>query len=215
MFPRGRSATVAATLVRRARRPEPPPPPDRRGGLIRPSALRRASINGPPPQRPSQKGKRFAPRQRPHRAEWIDRSRSSRSMAERKRRKQASGEAEVHEWERRKRGRRRERRKGGGGDPVEVLGEEVMGRVMEFLDGRSVARCTAVSRAWRRVAAADCLWAPKVRFLLHPPPPLQNPPLFFAIHCSLHGLWLLRDPHPVQFLFDELPARASDSLTSG
>lgn len=88
----------------------------------------------------------------------------------------------AEEWERRKRGRRRRRsREGQGegeelgkrqvgtvgwkGDPMEALGEEVMGRVMELLDARSVARCTAVSPAWRGVAADDRLWAPKVRTL--------------------------------------------------
>ncbi|CAN6293331.1 unnamed protein product [Urochloa humidicola] len=89
-------------------------------------------------------------------------------MAERKRKRAAE------EWERRKRGRKKRKRRevqgeqqgpgkrqvGWAGDPVEALGEEVMGRVMELLDARSVARCTAVSRAWRGVAADDRLWAP-------------------------------------------------------
>jgi hypothetical protein len=93
-------------------------------------------------------------------------------MAEGKRKRAAE-----EEWERRKRGRRRRMREGQGkgeellgkrqvgwvGDPVEALGEEVMERVMELLDARSVARCTVVSRAWRGVAADDRLWAPKVR----------------------------------------------------
>ncbi|CAL4933734.1 unnamed protein product [Urochloa decumbens] len=96
-------------------------------------------------------------------------------MAERKRKRAAE------EWERRKRGRRRRRMRmewqgerqglgkrqvGWAGDPVEALGEEVMGRVMELLDARSVARCTAVSRAWRGVAADDRLWAPKCAELM-------------------------------------------------
>ena len=58
---------------------------------------------------------------------------------------------EAEEWERRKRGRRRRRRQRRE-DPVDVLGEEVMGRVMELLDARST---------WRWVAADDRLWAPK------------------------------------------------------
>uniref|UniRef100_N1QRB3 Uncharacterized protein n=1 Tax=Aegilops tauschii TaxID=37682 RepID=N1QRB3_AEGTA len=74
--------------------------------------------------------------------------------------------AEAEEWERRKRGRRRRwrrgRRESDGSDPVEVLGQEVMGLVVELLDARSVARCTAVSRAWFGVAADNRLWAPKV-----------------------------------------------------
>ncbi|XBJ16303.1 hypothetical protein VPH35_007969 [Triticum aestivum] len=78
--------------------------------------------------------------------------------------------AEAEEWERQKRGRRRRRRRGrresDGSDPVEVLGEEVMGLVMELLDARSVARCTAVSRAWFGVAADNRLWAPKCAELM-------------------------------------------------
>ncbi|KAL6839349.1 hypothetical protein ACP4OV_030846 [Aristida adscensionis] len=90
-------------------------------------------------------------------------------MAERRRKRAAE------EWERRKRARRRRwRRKrprredaeGRGSDPVEALGEGVMGLVMELLDARSVARCTAVSRAWRGVAADDRLWAPKCAELM-------------------------------------------------
>ncbi|EAZ02918.1 uncharacterized protein [Oryza sativa Japonica Group] len=91
-------------------------------------------------------------------------------MAEERRRRKREEEEEAEEWERRKRGRRkrrkRRRRRGGEEDPVDVLGEEVMGRVMELLDARSVARCTAVSRAWRGVAADDRLWAPKCAELM-------------------------------------------------
>jgi hypothetical protein len=67
--------------------------------------------------------------------------------------------AEAEERDRRKRGRRGRR----GSDPVEALGEEVMGLVMELLDARSVERCTAVSLTWYGVAADNRLWAPKVR----------------------------------------------------
>ena len=72
-------------------------------------------------------------------------------------------ERAAEEWVRRKRGRKRQGERQTS-DPMEVLGEDVMGRVMEFLDARSVARCTAVSCAWRGVAADNRLWAPKVRF---------------------------------------------------
>ncbi|KAK3153862.1 hypothetical protein QOZ80_2BG0182500 [Eleusine coracana subsp. coracana] len=79
----------------------------------------------------------------------------------------------AEEWERRKRARKRWRKGRGGdlgrssrSDPVEVLGEHVMGRVMELLDARSVARCTAVSRGWHGVAADDRLWAPKCAELM-------------------------------------------------
>ncbi|TVU30464.1 hypothetical protein EJB05_22089 [Eragrostis curvula] len=103
---------------------------------------------------------------------WLVRDLSEASaaggMAERRRKHAAE------EWERRKRARkRRKEREGEVGsrsssrsDPVEVLGEGVMGRVMELLDARSVARCTAVSCAWRGVAADDRLWAPKCAELM-------------------------------------------------
>ncbi|KAM0915811.1 hypothetical protein ACQ4PT_010570 [Festuca glaucescens] len=77
-------------------------------------------------------------------------------------RKLARAEAEAEERDRRKRGRRWRR----GSDPVEALGEGVMGLVMELLDARSVARCTAVSRAWYGVAADNRLWAPKCAELM-------------------------------------------------
>lgn len=88
-------------------------------------------------------------------------------MAERERKRKRAAE----EWERRKRGRKREKERqvGWASDPVEALGEDVMGRVMEFLDARSVARCTAVSCAWRGVAADNRLWAPMVRAFFHCP----------------------------------------------
>lgn len=116
-------------------------------------------------------------------------------MADRKRKRAA-------EWEWRERGRRRmtrkregreeERQVGWTSDPMEALGEDVMGRVMEFLDARSVARCTAVSRAWRGVAADNRLWAPKVRFG-------RSTPLYFASVGLRRAGWLF-----VLLLFDEL-----------
>jgi hypothetical protein len=89
-------------------------------------------------------------------------------MAERK---LACAEAEAEERDRRKRGRRGRR----GSDPVEALGEGVMGLVMELLDARSVARCTAVSLTWYGVAADNRLWAPKVRPI----------PAGISLHASL------------------------------
>ncbi|CAD6205265.1 unnamed protein product [Miscanthus lutarioriparius] len=91
-------------------------------------------------------------------------------MAEPERERKRAAEERV----RRKRGRKRRKREGREGerqvgwrsDPMEALGEDVMGRVMEFLDARSVARCTAVSCAWRGVAADNRLWAPKCAELM-------------------------------------------------
>jgi hypothetical protein len=79
--------------------------------------------------------------------------------------------AEAEERDRRKRGRRGRR----GSDPVEALGEEAMGLVMELLDARSVARCTAVSLTWYGLAADNRLWAPKVRPI----------PAGISLHASL------------------------------
>lgn len=70
---------------------------------------------------------------------------------------------EAEEGRRRRREGEGERRSDRG--PVEVLGEEVIRRVMELLDAHSVARCTTVTRAWCGVTANDCLWALKVHFL--------------------------------------------------
>ncbi|CAD6212806.1 unnamed protein product [Miscanthus lutarioriparius] len=87
-------------------------------------------------------------------------------MAERERERKWKRASE--EWVRRKRGRKRRKREGREGerqvgwtsDPMEALGEDVMGRVMDFLDARSVARCTVVSCAWRGIAADNRLSAP-------------------------------------------------------
>ncbi|XP_062201523.1 uncharacterized protein LOC133904065 isoform X2 [Phragmites australis] len=87
------------------------------------------------------------------------RKRAAEEGEMRKRRKRAAEEGEMR--------KRRRRREGEGrSDPVELLGEEVMGRVMELLDARSAARCTAVSRAWRGVADDDRIWAPKCAELM-------------------------------------------------
>ncbi|KAF2922167.1 hypothetical protein DAI22_07g092000 [Oryza sativa Japonica Group] len=83
-------------------------------------------------------------RRRRRRARCRRRHRQPRRGRRRRRKR------EAEEWERRKRGRRRRRQR--REDPVDVLGEEVMGRVMELLDARST---------WRWVAADDRLWAPK------------------------------------------------------
>lgn len=55
-----------------------------------------------------------------------------------------------------------ERGRRGAGDPMVVLGPDVMWKVMELLDAVSVARCVAVSQWWYDIAAADHVWAPKV-----------------------------------------------------
>lgn len=48
-------------------------------------------------------------------------------------------------------------------DTLEVLGSDLVTRIVEFLDARSVARLLVVSRGWHDVASSDRLWAPKVR----------------------------------------------------
>lgn len=47
-------------------------------------------------------------------------------------------------------------------DPLVVLGSDLVTKVLEFLDARSVARLLVVSRRWHDVATSDRLWAPKV-----------------------------------------------------
>ncbi|OAY64581.1 hypothetical protein ACMD2_01937, partial [Ananas comosus] len=51
----------------------------------------------------------------------------------------------------------------GAGDPMAVLGPDIMWKVMGLLDAGSVARCIVVSQWWYEIAAADRVWAPKVR----------------------------------------------------
>ncbi|KAJ8510754.1 hypothetical protein OPV22_001188 [Ensete ventricosum] len=60
----------------------------------------------------------------------------------------------------------REERQGAARDPLVVLGPDVMTKILEFADARSVARCTVVSRSWHEIAASDRLWAPKYAKLL-------------------------------------------------
>lgn len=47
-------------------------------------------------------------------------------------------------------------------DPLEVLGMDMMMRILELSDACSVARCTVVSRGWHEIAVSDHLWGPKV-----------------------------------------------------
>ena len=47
-------------------------------------------------------------------------------------------------------------------DPLVVLGSDLVMKVLEFLDARSVARLLVVSRGWHHLAASDRLWAPRV-----------------------------------------------------
>ncbi|KAK9146287.1 hypothetical protein Sjap_006190 [Stephania japonica] len=70
----------------------------------------------------------------------------------------------------RKRGRERravdvEEIEGLGGDPMALLGLDLMMKVLDRLDARSLALCLIVSRDWNRVASSDELWASKVKAL--------------------------------------------------
>ncbi|KAJ6898434.1 hypothetical protein NC652_025066 [Populus alba x Populus x berolinensis] len=46
-------------------------------------------------------------------------------------------------------------------DPLDVLGRDLMLRVLNNLDARSLALCLVVSRSWNRVASSDLLWTSK------------------------------------------------------
>ncbi|XP_042438156.1 uncharacterized protein LOC122023842 isoform X3 [Zingiber officinale] len=48
-------------------------------------------------------------------------------------------------------------------DPLEVLGMDMMMRILELSDACSVARCSVVSRGWHEIAVSDHLWGPKTR----------------------------------------------------
>ncbi|XP_061985783.1 uncharacterized protein LOC133704803 [Populus nigra] len=52
-------------------------------------------------------------------------------------------------------------------DPLDLLGRDLMLRVLNNLDARSVARCLVVSRSWNRVASSDLLWTSKCEELWH------------------------------------------------
>lgn len=45
-------------------------------------------------------------------------------------------------------------------DPMEVLGEDIMMKIMGSLDARSLARSLLVSRSWFSLASSDSLWSP-------------------------------------------------------
>ncbi|XP_042433739.1 uncharacterized protein LOC122020074 isoform X1 [Zingiber officinale] len=51
-------------------------------------------------------------------------------------------------------------------DPLEVLGMDMMMRILELSDACSVARCSVVSRGWHEIAVSDHLWGPKYQKLL-------------------------------------------------
>lgn len=69
----------------------------------------------------------------------------------------------------------------GAGDPMAVLGPDIMWKVMGLLDAGSVARCIVVSQWWYEIAAADRVWAPKVFS-----PSILADPLF--VEMPLRGL---------------------------
>ncbi|XP_061976286.1 uncharacterized protein LOC133697620 isoform X2 [Populus nigra] len=50
-------------------------------------------------------------------------------------------------------------------DPLDVLGRDLMLRVLSNLDARSLALCLVVSRTWNRVASSDLLWTSKNRIM--------------------------------------------------
>jgi hypothetical protein len=69
----------------------------------------------------------------------------------------------------RERERKRKKMREEGGlplcqDPLDLLGRDLMLRVLNNLDARSVARCLVVSRSWNCVASSDLLWTSKVFF---------------------------------------------------
>lgn len=76
------------------------------------------------------------------------------------------GMALAMETEGKERKRKRKKMKEEGGrplcqDPLDLLGRDLMLRVLNNLDARSVARCLVVSLSWNRVASSDLLWTSK------------------------------------------------------
>ncbi|KAJ6790788.1 Uncharacterized protein M6B38_248390 [Iris pallida] len=83
----------------------------------------------------------------------VERDEESRKRKKKRRRKKRRREEEEEE--------REESRRVSSEDPLVVLGPDVLTKVLEFLDARSVARLLVVSQGWNAVASSDRLWAPK------------------------------------------------------
>lgn len=71
-------------------------------------------------------------------------------VAEKRTRRSGGGGEEAEE----------ERENDGVGDPVEVLGQDLMMKILARLDARSLARSLLVSRPWFSLASSDALWSP-------------------------------------------------------
>ncbi|XP_050220219.1 uncharacterized protein LOC126670510 [Mercurialis annua] len=68
------------------------------------------------------------------------------------------------DFEERKRSKKNKKKKDGDGrscDPLEVLGWDIMMKIMSNLDARSVALSLTVSRSWNSLASSDRLWSSK------------------------------------------------------
>ena len=52
------------------------------------------------------------------------------------------------------------------GDPLKVLGEDIMIKIMGKMDAYSLARSLLVSHSWFSLASSDSLWSPLVCFSL-------------------------------------------------
>ncbi|CAO2822026.1 unnamed protein product [Amaranthus hypochondriacus] len=48
------------------------------------------------------------------------------------------------------------------GDPLKVLGEDIMMKIMGKMDAYSLARSLVVSNSWFSLASSDSLWSPLV-----------------------------------------------------
>ncbi|KAI4342629.1 hypothetical protein MLD38_027232 [Melastoma candidum] len=73
------------------------------------------------------------------------------------------GDGRVVEVEERvrKKGKKKEEEEEWGRDPLEVFGTDLMLRILNKLDARSVALSSLVSRPWHLVASSDTLWSLK------------------------------------------------------
>lgn len=81
-----------------------------------------------------------------------------------------------------------EEEEGGRMDPLEVLGMDIMTRILQLSAACSVARCTVVSRGWHEIAVSDRLWGPKVGFLPSPKSPFFGSPMFSTLSGYIHVL---------------------------
>ncbi|RQO96320.1 hypothetical protein POPTR_010G061000v4 [Populus trichocarpa] len=76
-------------------------------------------------------------------------------------------------------------------DPLDGLGRDLMLRVLNNFDARSLALCLVVSRTWNRVASSDLLWTSKPKTCLKIEIVKMTRGGAIQLHDLLHKEWCL------------------------